>query len=165
MLWLYNNSDTSNFYQIFANSTIVHNSDDSTIYSFESTSNNINIDEKNSLQDKTQLISYTVRILDNLISYKNIHTGESVTFSFKLNFMKPTKKHNYPIFNFSYKKVSNSKMPNIASSEYNTCIDVQLQIHKIECDVQYIIETNLNTGTIRKYWIVSDINLFDKHMR
>lgn len=167
MWWLLNNTNANdkiktntsiNFYQIFVNSKIIYNQDNNTIYSFKSGDGELNLNIQLD-QIECYNIDYTIKIIDQLISYTNINTGETNVFSFKMNFIKPNiNKYKLPIFNFTYKNTNNNRMPNIIESEYDVYTNVNFKIYNIDNNIQFIIEKNLKSNVIKKYWIVEDLD-------
>jgi len=164
MLWLYNNN--INFYQIFVNSKLVYNQDNNIIYSFES--NNICQDLELNEPDLSNIkyieFNFEIRIIDQLISYINTVTNDNIVFTFKMNFIEPSEnKFKIPIFNYSYKKVNNNRMPNLIITNYNLYAKLCFKIYNINENLQYIIETNPITKIIKKYWITTELNLIDNY--
>lgn len=164
MLWLYNNDlKFCNFYQIFSNSNIVYNSGSNQIYSLlNDTENNNNNLLLNIKPDKW---IFEIKIIDQIISYHNIKTKITNTFSFKNEFIDPSNnEYKLPIFNFSYKNVNNNRMPNLIETNYSVSKKLDFDIYKINSNLLYIIETDYETKIIRKYWISSDIKLIKNYL-
>ena len=170
MLWLYNKDCTiCDFFQVFVDSITVFNENNNTIYSLESTDkydlqNNVKI--KNFDKIKYDNYSFDIRIMDQLISYTySNNSNEKIVFTSKMNFIKPSdNKFNLPIFNFTYKKVNNNRMPNLIESNYNFSSTLEFKIYKISDKVQFVVETNPNTKTIKKYFITTDLNYIKKYI-
>lgn len=160
MLWL-NNKENINidFYQIFIDTKIEIKNDKNTIYSLISNETEqiklINDIEKYKYTEH----KFTIRIIDQLISYIEELVEENV-FSFKMNIIEPNNnKNNLLIFNYNYKKVNNNRMPNLIKSNYNFYDTLEFKIYKINDKIQFIIETNPKTKIIKKYYITTDLNL------
>ena len=162
MLWLYDNLTSFDFYQIFENTNVVFNENSNIIYSFDNYHEN-SISNTNS---KLNLSNYTcdnkhihVKGIEQLISFLDIKTNKEKVFSHKNNFIESSaNKLSLPIFNFTYKLVDPHRMPNLIESNYNFSYELALQIYKINQETQYIIENNLSTGKIKKYWITTNID-------
>lgn len=165
MLWI-NNIVTPNtcidFYQVFIDSNIEYNDNNNIVYSFES-SNLPNI--KNLEKIECICKTFTIKIMDQLISYTDID-NKTIVFSHKMKFIEPSNnKLNIPIFNFSYKNVNNNRMPNLIDSSYNFISNLTFQIYKFSDKVQFIIETNPETNITKKYWITSELNLLNNYLK
>jgi hypothetical protein len=166
MLWLYNKDNNFiDFYQVFVNSKIELETDSNTIYSLEST----DTDKTSLIVNNNKIIcsryKFTIRIIDQLISYIDDTNGQTV-FSFKMNFSDPsTNKYNLPIFNFTYKKVNNNRMPNLIQTHYNFSNTLEFDIYKISDKIQYIIETNPSTKIIKKYFVTTNLDLVDEYIK
>ena len=170
MIWLYSNDNNFiDFYQVFVNTGIDFHSNNNTIYSLESNDLNkittiVNIDENNNSQH-IHTYKYTIRIIDQIISYID-NSNEQIVFSFKMNFIEPsTNKYNLPIFNFTYKKVNNNRMPNLIETNYNFCSTLEFKIYKISDKIQFIIESNPETKIIKKYFVTTDLNLIKDYLK
>jgi hypothetical protein len=166
MLWI-NNIITPNtcidFYQVFIDSNIEYNDNKNIIYSFES-SNLPNI--KNLKKIECINKSYTIKTMDQLISYTDIIDNKTIVFSHKMKFIEPSNnKLNIPIFNFSYKNVNNNRMPNLIDSSYNFISNLTFQIYKFSDKVQFIIETNPETNITKKYWITLELSLLNNYLK
>lgn len=170
MLWLYNKDCTiCDFFQVFVDSNTVFKENNNTIYSLESTDkhdlqNNVKINNFDKI--KYDNYSFDIRIMDQLISYTySNNSNEIIVFTSKMNFIEPSdNKFNLPIFNFTYKKVNNNRMPNLIDSNYNFSSTLEFKIYKISDKVQFIVETNPNTKTIKKYFITTDLNYIKKYI-
>ena len=174
MLWLYNDNNPLNFYQIFLENKLVYEDNDSNlIYSLETT-NLINTTNLLKFGFNINLSDYTcdneeceIKIIDNIISYNFLLKNKNRKFVFltKTNFIKSENNQlKIPIFSNAYKSISVKKMPNLIDTEYNFSQVLNLKIYKLDSDnkIQYIIETNTKTNTIRNYFITVDLNLLKK---
>jgi len=178
MLWLYNNkfndNNTFDFYQVFIENNLVYDDkDENMIYSFNSTNLqntqlnlNLNIDIDKYNFDN---IECEIKIIDNIISYnilsKNTNeNNKNYVFISKLNFIKPiNNQFEIPIFSYTYKSTSTKKMPNLIESEYILSQTLNFNIYKLDKDnkIQFIIETNLLTNSIKKYFITTNLDLIN----
>ena len=167
MLWLYTKDhNIINFYQVFVDGKIEFENNKNTIYSLGSNIPNIS-DIYNIPIDQFKSTNYkfTIRIIDQLISFDD-QTNLQTVFSFKMNFKDPsTNKYNLPIFNYTYKKVNNNRMPNLIESNYNFYKTLEFKIYKINDQVQFIIETDPETKIIKKYFTSTNLNLLDDYLK
>lgn len=168
MIWLCDNNlkcnDTIKFYQVFVDNNIVYNDgdDENTIYSFE-TQKSIILNEyehKNIVCD--------VKIIDDIISYNIISDDNKKNYVFtnKLQFIKPNNnKFNVPLFNYTYKLISPKKLPNLIASSHDFISTINFDIYELDKNnkIQFIIEKNISTNLIRKYFITSDLNLIQQY--
>ncbi len=169
MLWLNNITAYSNanvdFYQVFIDSKIVYDENNNVIYSFESESTNLPIIKN---LEKIECINktFTIKIIDQLISYTDNTNNLTNVFTHRMNFIEPSKnKYNSPIFNFTYKKVNNNRMPNLINSSYNFISNLSFKIYKFSDKVQFIIETNPETNVQKNYWVLTDLNLLKDFLK
>jgi hypothetical protein len=168
MLWYYNlksNNDINsinsiNFFQVFIENKLVYGDKDSNlIYSFDDSSDLSNLNLDLNKNNKENIIS-EIKIIDHLISYEinNIN----YVFISKSNFIKPEEnKLNLPVFSHTYKLTSTKRLPNLIESEYNSVLTLHFQIYKLDNEnkIQFIIETNPITNSIRKYFVTTNLNL------
>lgn len=169
MLWIYNKENTNiDFFQIFIGSNTVYENDNNTIYSLESDLTN-NFEIKNIDKIDCDEYIFIIRIIDQLISFIDASDGKlnnQTVFTTKMNFIDPTSnKFNLPIFNFTYKKVNNNRMPNLLENNYNFYSKLHFKIYKISNNIQYIIETNHETKIIKKYFITNNLNLLNNYIK
>jgi hypothetical protein len=169
MLWLYNKDNKDNifidFYQVFIDTQIEFQNDSNTIYSLESTDLNKILPIKNIDKFICSQYTFTIRIIDQLISYID-NSNEQIVFSSKMNFIAPSNnKYNLPIFNFTYKKVNNNRMPNLIETNYNFYDILDFKIYKISDKIQFIIETNPKTKIIKKYFITANLDLISDFIK
>lgn len=158
MFWLYNDLTKYNFYQVFTCKNIQLQNNNNTIYSLESDTISSNISKS---KYECSNHSITIRIIDQIISYID-DSDIDLVFCFKMDFIDTSDESNpydLPIFHFKYKKINNTCMPNLLSSNYSTYTTLDFQIYKINDKVQYIIETNPQTNIIKKYFITEELNL------
>ena len=171
MLWLYNKDNKDNifinFYQVFIDTQIEFKNDSNTIYSLESTDLNKILPIKNIDKFICSQYTFTIRIIDQLISYiDNSNLNEQIVFSSKMNFIAPSNnKYNLLIFNFTYKKVNNNRMPNLIETNYNFYDILEFKIYKISDKIQFIIETNPKTKIIKKYFITTNLDLISDYIK
>lgn len=175
MLWLYNKYNSSeiiNFYQIFVSSELVYNdNENNTIYSLESSKNKNVCDVKINYSEHDDIVC-DVKIIDNIISYdlkytNNIEKNEKYVFMFKsqnINEFDYNKENNLSFFH-NYKVINTKRLPNLIESEYNFCSTLNFQIYNLEKNkVQFIIETNPTTNSVKKYFITTEPNLIKKYL-
>lgn len=167
MLWML--YQDINFYQVFLNSSKVYNENNNQIYSLEYDQNTqLNkFEQMSSIYINKKIcemepitINFAIKILDQLISYTNLSNNETNVFTQKMNFIPPNKNScNVPIFNYSYKKVNSTRMPNLIETQYNFASELNFKIYNINKNVQYIIETN--NDIVKKYWVCTDVELLN----
>ena len=171
MIWLYNkkldDNNILNFYQVFVENNIVFNDNNKNlIYSFDS-SNFENSKLSFNLNDyESNDIECDIKIIEQMISYdilsSSFNNNKNYVFSTKSSFIEPNdNEYNLPIFSYSYKLTNTKKFPNLIESEYDSVLNLNLKIYKLdnENNVQFIIETNLYNNTIRKYFVLTNLNL------
>lgn len=173
MLWLNNQNYNSDFFQIFIENNKVYDEDNNQIWSFESKKNDNQFElHKNSNvytidldQLKTTDLTFEIKIIDQIISWSNIKTNETFVFSFKMNFINPTEnEYCLPMFNFNYKTVNKTRMPNLISSNYNQHVILNFTIYKPNDNIQFIIETNPETNSKKKYIITNNLKNLDNFL-
>lgn len=173
MLWLYNTNKEFRFYQIFTDFNIVYNdSSNNEIYSFELNTNNNQFEINSKLfNDITpNIFTFDVKILDNIITWINTETKEENTFSMKMNFtdLKENENENeldLPFFSFVYKKINKNRMPILINKIYDLCSQYKFIIYNINADTQFIIETCLENGIKKKYFITNNIKSIKKYLK
>jgi hypothetical protein len=173
MLWLgkikSNDNYSINFYQVFIENNLVYiDNDSNAIYSFDSTNSTdsnkltrLNFNLENCYLDN---IICEIKMIDHIISYDILSTSpnENNVFISKFTFIKPEENNfGLPIFSYSYKLTSTKRLPNLIESEYNYMSILNFQIYKLdkENQVQFIIETNPKTNEVRKYFLVTNLDL------
>ena len=175
MLWLYNQNQNynNNFFQIFVENNKIFENENNHIWSLEATKNDnifeleknnnkyhINLDQYNFIN-----LSLEIKIIDQIISYTNTKTNDNFVFSSKMNFINPIENdYNLPIFNFNYKSVNKTRMPNLIKSNYNVYVILNFTIYKPNDNIQFIIETNPETNLIKKYIITNNLKNLDNFL-
>lgn len=155
MFWLYTTDTLFDFYQVFVDYEIEFHNLNNTIYCLES-NKELDINIENNYDKK----KFLVRIKDNLISYSD--DKDQIVFSYNMNIeCSDENKSNLLIFNYKYKKAMTEKMPNLSKKEYDLNDTYEFKIYKINEKIQYIIETNIETEIIRKYFLTTELNLID----
>jgi len=189
MLWLYNPNKEFKFYQIFTYFDLVYDNNSPTsnkIYSFETNSCDegdegeegevnssakceTNLDKINFklFDEKTaETFIFDVRILDNIIAWIDIKTNKQYTFSMKMSFNDLSENElGLPIFSFDYKKINKNRMPTLINKIYDLSSQFKFTIYNINTDTQFIIETCLDTGIKKKYFITNDIKSIKKYLK
>ncbi len=178
MLWFYNlnpnDNNTINFYQVFIENNLVYSDKDSNlVYSFDSTDSTdsanstellkINLDLNNYAKDN---INCEIKIIDHLIYYGSKNTN--LVFMTKSNFIKPEEnKLNLPVFSHTYKPTSIRRLPNLIESEYDAILTIDFQIYKLDKEnkIQFIIEKNPITNSVRKYFITTNLDLINNFFK
>lgn len=173
MLFFLNNeqllNDSINFHQIFFDYKLIDLDDEyNKIYFFDSFSeskkNNINI-----LNHKLKIIDCKIKIIDNLISYETNSLDKNYIFSFKTKFINNIEnKFELPIFLHVYKYVNSKRFPNILEKDYHEIHSLNFKIYDLEnskdIKIQYIIETNILTNFVRKYFITTNLNSIENYI-
>jgi hypothetical protein len=166
MFWL-NDDDNDNdnkqieFYQLFIKNDIVYDDKEgNTIYSFEENNINLNINDKLNLTNyKYTNIICEIKIIDHIIAYTLISNNKNYVFSTKMNFINPNESDlNIPIFNYTYKQINKNRLPNLIESQYNLSTTLEFKIYNLNQNVQFIIETNPITNSIKQYFITKNLN-------
>lgn len=161
MFWLYNNDSTYSFYQIFENSNLVWESNLDTIYCFDNNLTELNkkIKSPNFQSYPVESVDIIVKSIDQIIEYIRLDNNKNWVFSYKTNFIKPSDNDlSLPIFNFNYKLVDSHRMPNLIETAYNWIYRLNMSVYTIDSNSLYIIENNLITKQIKKYWVVKNLN-------
>lgn len=166
MLWLYNEFlNDFTFYQIYGNLTegILYQSDSNTIYSLNILTE---IDDLNDMKEY-EIFNFDIKIKDNLIMFNDNSTNNTNTFAFTTDVLETKTKliTNYstnttlPIFKYIYKKVKNTKMPNLSIEQYDFFGTINFKIAKINNDNNklYIKEKNLLTNEFKHYYITNNL--------
>ena len=82
-----------------------------------------------------------------------------------MNFINPIENdYNLPIFNFNYKSVNKTRMPNLIKSNYNVYVILNFTIYKPNDNIQFIIETNPETNIKKKYIITNNLKNLDNFL-
>jgi hypothetical protein len=158
MLWLYN--DYLNefiFYQIYDGAEgIICDFENTIIYSL----NCANIDILHNDGNTYDTLNYDVKIKDNLIMFENNLTNVANTFIFNTEIIdcKPTLK-------YTYKKIKNTKMPNLSNNLYDYTGTHEMKILKIKQNLLFIKETNLLTNDFKQYYITDNIQNIEQYKK
>lgn len=185
MLWLLNNQKTNTkakpntktnesieFYQVFIkNDQVYSNESYDIIYSLVS---NISSELENA-KCKIDLTKYQsseinckIKIIDHLFSFNLLDenlldNNTNYVFATKINYICSKNNHyGVPIFFNTYKPVGSKRLPNLGNHDYTNTYKFNFKIYQIVPDniqVQYIVETNLETNETRKYFITPNLNL------
>ena len=157
MFWLYKKNLTMyNFYQIFTNGK-TEMIDNNQIYVL---TNKINFNIENHDKYPSKKITYNIQLLDQLISYTDIETLETITFSTIVNLIGPSENHfNCPIISSNYTLVNNNRMPNLKTALYDFTYQIKFMILQIDDNLLFIKEKNMSTGIIKYYWISENIDI------
>ena len=148
MLWIFNKNLLNNniiFYQVFNNKSF-YNDNNNIIYNLEYNESNNNL-----LKDLQNLkINFEIKILGNIIMYKNLNNNEILTF---------TKKETYDItdnlvLKYEYQLIDNHRLPELTSYDYHY-IDIEFDIYYNDDnhDKLFIIQNNKSNNSSTNYWI------------
>jgi hypothetical protein len=153
MLWIFNKkliNDTFVFYQIFIPNKI---------YKDNEISGNIICNLENNLitpdlsKYKNIKLNYEIKIMGNIISYRNINSSEVLTF---------TKKESHDlsdnlILTYEYKLVDNHRLPELTSYDFHYN-DIEFNIYyNIENEL-FILQNNKSNNSSTNYWIKQSLN-------
>lgn len=130
------------FYQIFNNfkSETIDNND---VYNFLINKKNY----KNYLSSYKSIEAiYEIKIIDNLIYYKNIESNEILTFSINNEFINENNNSlNLPIIKYNYSSIESSKIPYMNTNLYNYYYEkIIFKIYHINDDILFIEERKDN---------------------
>lgn len=161
MLWFnkknINDKTEYEFYQVFEYKNIVFQKDLNIIYSLNLLDYDDNFDF-NKFESKK--IKMYIKIIDQIISYTDSETDNTLVFTFENNFIEPDKnQYSLPIFHSKYKLINKNMMPNLINLNYDFTYELEFEIFNIDDNIQFIIENNPNTNIKKKYWIVTNLNL------
>ncbi len=149
MLWLFDNELEENytFAQIFNVDSM--STEGNTIYNLDK------IDwETNKIKGITsKTYSFRIKMIGQLISFTDLSTNKTFTFSKKENIIKPDENPNkYLIFACNYKKVDSHRMPELKSNLYDYYYEnIVMEIYQINKDTLFVKEKN----------IIKDHNLYE----
>jgi len=157
MLWLLDNvlKENYTFAQIFNSEKISIDSD--TIYSL---GKEINTKKINGIIPIKY--SFSIKRAGKLISYTNLETGKTITFTKKENIIYPNENPNenpnkYLIFVYNYKLVDVHRLPIIKSDLYDNYYEnISMDIYSIDNNTMYVHEKNISNNFERKYFIVKN---------
>jgi hypothetical protein len=153
MLWIFNKkllNDTFVFYQIFTSNKI---------YKENQISGNIicNLENNDIIVDlskyKNIKLNYEIKVMGNIISYKNIDSNEILTF---------TKKESHDIsdnliLTYEYKLIDNHRLPELTSYDFHYT-DIEFNIYyNIENEL-FILQNNKSNNSSTNYWIKQSLN-------
>lgn len=156
MFWLFDKNilknDTIKFYQIFINDSVDINGN--IIYKLDG-SIQLNLTNYSFIK-----INYEIKIIGEIISYKDIDTNVLITFNKKEVFIKPEmNEFNKAIFDWTYKNIQSSKLPELLSSKYDYYYPrIELLIYKINTNLLFIQESNKSSNCTRNYWIAANLD-------
>ncbi len=157
MFWLFDNKLEENytFAQIFASELM--ELDGNTVYNLTS-----ELDTKKITGIVPTTYSFTVRVSGQLISWTNLETGKTITFSKKDNVIYPKENPNkYLIFNYNYKIVDSHRLPMLKTNLYDYyCENIGLEVYKINNQTLFVHETNKSSISERKYFVVKNYSGF-----
>ena len=102
-----------------------------------------------------QIFNYCIKIIGSNISYTNLTTNQTVCFQMEQKFIKPSEnKFNKPIFEFNYKTVEKSKIPELLSSTYDFYYpNTKFELYQINSNLILIKEFNKTNNSKRNYII------------
>lgn len=153
MFWLFDDKleDNYTFTQIFATEQM--ELDGNTIYNLSS--------EPNTKKIKgiiPKVYSFSIKISGQLISWFNLETGKTYTFSKKENVIDPKENPNgYLIFNYNYRTVDSHRLPMLKTNLYDYyCENIIINMYKINPQTLFIHEINKSNNSERKYFVVKN---------
>jgi hypothetical protein len=153
MFWLIDNILKEEYYflQIFSNNYI--DCDSNKIYKL-----NELIDYKET--ENYVKFNFLIKIMGQLISYTNLETNVTITFSKTENFIDPNLNVlNKPVFEYNYKIIDNYRLPELLSKQYDYYYeDIELTIFIINNNLLFVKENNKLTNSKRNYWITKDLS-------
>lgn len=157
MFWLLDDKIEENyiFAQIFA--TELMELDGNTIYNLTSEPDTKKIKE---ITPKTY--SFTIKVSGQLISWTNLETGKTLTFSKKENVIDPKENPNgYLIFNYNYKLVDSHRLPMLKTNLYDYyCENICMEVYIINPQTLFVHEINKSNNSERKYFVVKNYSGF-----
>jgi len=160
MFWLFdtNVSESYDFVQIFELDK--QEIDLDTIYTLNSDlfpiiggTNYNDVVKKNNIIP--QIFNYCIKVIGSNISYTNLNTNQTVCFQTQQKFIKPSdNKFNKPIFEFNYKLVDKSKIPDLLSKSYDFYYpNINFELYQINSNLVLVKETEKKNNYIRNYII------------
>ncbi len=160
MFWLFdtNVSESYDFVQIFELDELEIDLD--TIYTLNSNlfpiiggTNYNDIVQKNNIKPK--IFNYCIKVIGSNISYTNLNTNQTVCFQTQQKFIKPSdNKFNKPIFEFNYKLVDKSKIPELLSKSYDVYYpNINFELYQINSNLVLVKESEKTNNSIRNYII------------
>jgi hypothetical protein len=149
MLWLLNKKLLDNniiFYQLF-NSQNSYNLDNNIIYNLDNNDKSVKIPFT---EYKNIKINFEIKIMGNIIMYKNIDTSEIFTFTKK----ETCCKSNNLVLQHEYKLVDNHKLPNLPTSFYDYYYNnIEFDIYYTDINKMFIIQINKLNNLSTNYFI------------
>jgi len=149
MLWLLNKKLLDNniiFYQLF-NSQNSYNLDNNIIYNLDNNDKSVKIQFT---EYKNIKINFEIKIMGNIIMYKNIDTSEIFTFTKK----ETCCKSNNLVLQHEYKLVDNHKLPNLPTSFYDYYYNnIEFDIYYTDINKMFIIQINKLNNLSTNYFI------------
>lgn len=140
MLWLLNNAHDENytFAQIFNVDSI--STDGNAVYNLDK----IDWDTDKIKEIIPKIYSFRIKIIGQLVSFTDLTTNKTFTFSKKENIIKPNENPNgYLIFAYTYKKVDSHRMPELKTYLYDFYYEnVTMEIYQINKDTLFVKEKN-----------------------
>jgi hypothetical protein len=102
-----------------------------------------------------QIFNLCIKIIGSNISYTNLITSQTICFQMEQKFIKPSEnKFNKPIFEFGYKTVEKSKIPELISSTYDFYYpNIKFELFQINSNLILIKESNKTNNSKRNYII------------
>jgi hypothetical protein len=162
MFWLFdtNIKESYDFVQIFELDE--QSIDLDTVYTLNSdlfpiigSTNYNDIIEKNNIVP--QIFNFCIKIIGSNISYTNLNltTNHTVCFQMEQKFIKPSEnKFIKPIFEFTYKTVEKSKIPDLLSKQYDFYYpNIKFELYQINLNLILIKEFNKTNNSKRNYII------------
>ena len=149
MLWIFNKELLNNdiiFNQIFDTNNIF-NYNDNIVYNLE---NNIIIQD---FKDYNNLkINYEIKIIGNIIMYRNLNNNEILTFLKKESICESENL----ILTYKYNLIENTRMPQLSSYDYYYA-DMEFNIYYKNNTDLFIIQINKSNNSSTNYWIKQQI--------
>jgi hypothetical protein len=145
MLWIFNKKLLSQdfiFYQIFNTNNIYHDDNHNIIYNFQ------NKDSEDYKDFKNIKINYQIKIMGNIIMYKNLDDNEILTFTKK----ETSNNIDNLVLTYEYKIVDNHKLPELTSYDFYYS-HLEFNIYYKNYDKLFIIQNNKSNNTSMNYWI------------
>jgi hypothetical protein len=146
MLWIFNKkvlNDTIIFHQIFNNKKNYNDDNGNIIFDLNS-SKLESMNSYNSIK-----LNYEIKIMGNIISYKNLDNNEILTFTKKENYIN---RDNNLILTHEYKLIDNQKLPELTSYDYHYS-HLELNIYYKDYDKFFIIQNDKSNNSSINYWI------------
>jgi hypothetical protein len=166
MLWIFNKNLLKNniiFYQVFENKNY-YNDNNNIIYNLECNELNNNL-----LKDLQNLkINFEIKILGNIIMYKNLYDNEILTFTKK----ETCEVSDNLVLKYEYQLIDNHRLPELTSYDYHY-IDLEFDIYYEGTNIEdisntnddnnnnydklFIIQNNKSNNSSTNYWIYKNL--------